>query len=340
MRTRLFLSLALAALAAAHAPRGVGQEAAGQGQSAQTEQSAAWSRYTYRGEEFSAELPGMPTVFNTYRVRAGRSVSDAEGVRVFSLYSDGVVYFVVAYDGPRKSEPLDTFAANLRGAWGLAPKGDLTLAGFEGRAYDVVGAQRGRITYDLYGEGRVFRAKRHAYLALAFSDEAGRPEVARFLDAFTLDESPAGERIAEEEPVPRFVPPQTQPGTQPGAVIGPGRGGDTGGGEENLKLAGPEGAMTGPLTEKRFVRKARIVYKPEPPYTEEARRKRVNGTVRLRAVLSSNGRVTAIEPLSWLPNGLTESAIRVARHMVFFPAVKDGRPVSQYVTLEYNFNVY
>jgi TonB family protein len=87
-------------------------------------------------------------------------------------------------------------------------------------------------------------------------------------------------------------------------------------------------------------RRAMIVYKPEPGYTEEARKKGVSGTVVLRAVLSPDGTVTDIEPIKWLPNGLTERAIRVARQMRFFPAMKGGQPVSQSVTLEYNFNVY
>jgi outer membrane biosynthesis protein TonB len=50
--------------------------------------------------------------------------------------------------------------------------------------------------------------------------------------------------------------------------------------------------------------------------------------------------VTNIEPVTWLSDGLTERAVRAARQMRFFPVLKDGRPVSQYITLEYYFNVY
>jgi hypothetical protein len=45
-------------------------------------------------------------------------------------------------------------------------------------------------------------------------------------------------------------------------------------------------------------------------------------------------------PLATLPEGLTEQAIEAARDIEFKPASKDGRPVSQYVTVEYNFNIY
>ncbi|MDT5269690.1 MAG: hypothetical protein QOH49_1876 [Acidobacteriota bacterium] len=313
LKLRVLLCLILAAHASAHAPLAAGQTQL----QPEPAQAAVWSRYTYPGEEFSVELPGVPAVFHTVRGINGSPFGGEERGRVFSLYHDGVIYFVAAYDAPRSSESFDFFAVELRGAWRLEPKGPLTLGGFEGRSYSVVGSQRGRLTYDLHGEGRVFRTKRHAYLALAFSDEKGRAEVGRFLDSFALEASPAGQPAVEEEPIPRFVPPQTPPD----ATLRPGRGGP----------AEPLGAGD---------RRAIVVYKPEPGYTEEARRKGVSGKVILRAALSPDGSVTDIEPIKWLPNGLTERAIRTARRMRFFPARKGGQPVSQFITLEYNFNVY
>ena len=65
LRTRVLLYLILAALACA--PHAAGQEPAAQTQPAPA-QAASWTRYTYTGEEFSAELPGMPTVYHTTRV--------------------------------------------------------------------------------------------------------------------------------------------------------------------------------------------------------------------------------------------------------------------------------
>ena len=311
---RVLRSLVLLAFVCACA-----QPAAGQSGSAQ---AAAWSRYTYPGEEFSVELPGAPTVFNTHRSGGPRADRDIR-VRVFSLYHERVIYFLVAYDEPRSSESDEFFAAYLRGAWRLEPKGELKLGGVKGHAYNVVGTQRGRLTYDLRGEGRVFRTKRHAYLALALTDEDGRPEVARFLNSLALKSNPTDERIAEEEPVARYVPPPTPERTL--TLSGdPADEEPAGGAERKLKLA----------------RRASIVYKPEPPYTEEARKNRVKGMVRLAVVLHSSGRVTDFRVVKGLPNGLTESAIRIARQMRFFPAEMDGQPVSQWVTLEYNFNIY
>ena len=87
-------------------------------------------------------------------------------------------------------------------------------------------------------------------------------------------------------------------------------------------------------------RKAQILNKPEPFYTEAARKNQVSGTVRLRLILSASGQVEGITPLSSLPDGLTEKAVEAARKISFTPAEKDGRKVSQYVTIEYNFNIY
>jgi TonB family protein len=94
------------------------------------------------------------------------------------------------------------------------------------------------------------------------------------------------------------------------------------------------------FTGREVTQKARILAKPEPSYTEWARRFSVTGTVRLRFVLRPSGKVERITPVNRLPHGLTQAAIEAARRIKFAPAMKDGRPVSQYVTFEYNFNIY
>jgi TonB family protein len=94
------------------------------------------------------------------------------------------------------------------------------------------------------------------------------------------------------------------------------------------------------MSSKEVSVKARILSKPEPQYSPEARSKQTTGTVLLRAILAANGQVVGIRVLSGLPNGLTEQAIYAARRIKFVPALKDGQPVSTFVQLEYNFNLY
>ena len=83
-----------------------------------------------------------------------------------------------------------------------------------------------------------------------------------------------------------------------------------------------------------------VVAKPEPTYTEDARRHEITGTIVIRCVFGSSGAVTNIVAMSKLPDGLTEKAIAAAQQIRFIPAIKDGKFVSMYMQLEYNFNLY
>jgi TonB family protein len=129
-----------------------------------------------------------------------------------------------------------------------------------------------------------------------------------------------------------------------GGGLGPGRGGNIGGGDRNDGGGGPGGGGGGGydkiFTGKDVTTKARLLAKPEPQYTEDARKNQVTGTVVLKVVFASNGSVTNIRTVSGLPYGLTERAIAAARQIKFVPATKDGHQVSMWMQLEYNFNLY
>lgn len=129
-----------------------------------------------------------------------------------------------------------------------------------------------------------------------------------------------------------------------GGGIGPGRGGNIGGGDRNDGGGGPGGGGGGGydriFTGKDVTTKARLISKPEPQYTEDARKNQITGTVVLKVVFASNGSVTNIRTVSGLPYGLTERAIAAARQIKFVPATKDGHQVSMWMQLEYNFNLY
>jgi TonB family protein len=113
-------------------------------------------------------------------------------------------------------------------------------------------------------------------------------------------------------------------------------GGSGTGCRSNIGRASSEGR---PFPAQDVDQKARILARPEPRYTEEARANSVTGTVVLRAVFSASGEVTNVHLVSGLPDGLTEKAVEAAFGIKFLPAVKDGRPVSQYIQIEYNFSL-
>lgn len=102
---------------------------------------------------------------------------------------------------------------------------------------------------------------------------------------------------------------------------------------------GGDGALN-LYTGKDVTTKAKVLRKPEPAYTDAAKYHQLTGTVVLRCIFGANGRVFGFHVVYGLPDGLTEMSIRAARKIKFIPATKDGRPVSMWMQVEYNFNLY
>ncbi len=133
-----------------------------------------------------------------------------------------------------------------------------------------------------------------------------------------------------------------------GPGVGPGRDGNMGGGPKGPGGGGKGGAPNGDdpddpnrvYNPRDLTERARVISKPEPQYTEEARRADITGTVILRVVFSKTGEVTNIHAVQPLGGGLTEKAIAAARQIRFVPARRNGQAVSMYMQLEYNFNLY
>ena len=114
-----------------------------------------------------------------------------------------------------------------------------------------------------------------------------------------------------------------------------------------LEALGAHARMLGEQDPRRAVflaseldRKAVITYKPEPGFTEEARQNNTKGRAKLRAVLTREGTVEHIFVLRSLPDGLTDNCVEAARRIRFEPALKGGTAVSQFIILEYHFNIY
>lgn len=130
--------------------------------------------------------------------------------------------------------------------------------------------------------------------------------------------------------------------------VGPGDDGGIGGGPKGPPGGGGIGGSDGNnpddpdrvYSATHVTERARVIVKPEPQYTEDARKNQITGSVVLRVVFSRSGEVTNIRAINPLPFGLTERAIAAARLIRFRPATKDGRPVNVSMQLEYNFNLY
>lgn len=134
-----------------------------------------------------------------------------------------------------------------------------------------------------------------------------------------------------------------------GTGVGPGNKSNMGDGDGNPGCCGPGGGPNGKTPNNDIDRvfrvpevttRARVLSKPEPQYTEEARRAQITGTIILSVVFSRGGQVIDIRAVQPLCCGLTEKAIAAARQIRFVPATREGQPVSVRMQLEYNFNLY
>jgi TonB family protein len=303
------------------------------------EEKAAWEKYTANGEEFSVLMPEPPgmiarTTCLDYRCNTKRQEY------VYAAYSDGGVYLVTSYQNPKRREPFDAIINDsldsLKGAFEVVFQGETKLKEFAGKKYLLTSKSGG------YDRMMTFYLTRdHVYEVAAVNEKRDDPSIQKFFASFAPGDKTGkdigkGARAAEI-----FTPPVSKPvAPKPAATPDRNIPGVTGGGVG--PAVGNGGGVGGPQIFKpnEVMRKATIVLKASPEYTEEARRKRVTGTVTLQLVLTSAGSITNIRIVSGLPYGLTEKAVGAARKIYFIPAIKDGKRVSQYVRVEYNFNIY
>ena len=85
--------------------------------------------------------------------------------------------------------------------------------------------------------------------------------------------------------------------------------------------------------------KAHVTARPEATYTKEARRLGVQGVVTLRVLILADGKLDRVRVVRRLPFGLTENAVFAACQIKAKPAMKAGKEVSQWVTVDYAFRL-
>jgi TonB family protein len=78
---------------------------------------------------------------------------------------------------------------------------------------------------------------------------------------------------------------------------------------------------------------------PSAPSSELSRRARVNGTILLSAIVTTNGEVTSVYVLKRLPLGLTRDLVNTVRTWKFNPAIKDGKPIAARIEIEVTYKM-
>ncbi|PYX99337.1 MAG: hypothetical protein DMG63_09115 [Acidobacteria bacterium] len=115
-------------------------------------------------------------------------------------------------------------------------------------------------------------------------------------------------------------------GSGAGGGVGPGSGGGYGGGVFRPGIGG----VTAP----------RAIYKPDPEYSEEARKAKYQGKVVLGLIVDASGRPRGLKVEHGLGMGLDEKALEAVRTWKFEPAEKDGKPVAVAISVEVEFRLF
>lgn len=186
------------------------------------------------------------------------------------------------------------------------------------RSLESVGRQYRFTARRVPGLVRVHTSGTEAFALVALNALESDADARRFLESFAI-------RSSSPEA-------QAGPGTGTGEGIGTGR-------DVNSDETAPLD-LNRPVPSRRLTERVRILEKPVPGYTEEARQFSINGVIVLRALFSATGEVQNITVVRRLPHGLTEQTIAAARGIRFTPATVEGRAVSTYVTLQYDFSLY
>lgn len=166
---------------------------------------------------------------------------------------------------------------------------------------------------------------------------AARPMEAELILPPAID-APAPEPVAEL----RWGDPR---GAKGPASSGPG--GPAGIGNERGRSVGNDGGPGDGSASPRVpvywisgeVSAPKLIHKMDPEYSEEARKAKVQGTVRMEIAVGEDGRVGEIRVTGPLGLGQDERAVEAVRRWRFRPGMRMGRPVPVRATVEVNFRL-
>lgn len=282
-------------------------------------QNLEWVEVAPAVESFHASMPNQPKVeAESVGAVSGHRYVALTGVAIYTIWSLRNINYLTNQD---TDEYLDATAELLwegllkharekldakdRLFAGMNYERELRTEGLPGREYTLT-------VGDVTGTTEFFVARERIYILLAMGKPGGDWPREKFFASF---------RTSLNLPdTPAVAPSRSGPG---------------------VPEASPNATDSNRIFSGREVdQKVRVLEKPEPTYTESARKFGVEGRVTIRCVFSKNGAVTDLYVVQRLPHGLTQKAVAAGRAIRFTPAVKDGQPVSMWMELQYNFHLY
>ena len=82
-----------------------------------------------------------------------------------------------------------------------------------------------------------------------------------------------------------------------------------------------------------------VISQVQPEYSEEARAARLEGVVKLEAIIHEDGSIQVLDVLQSLGFGLDEKAIEALEQWKFRPGMRNGEPVAVSMNIEVAFNL-
>jgi TonB family protein len=140
-----------------------------------------------------------------------------------------------------------------------------------------------------------------------------------------------------DEPAPKE---SDSRGSGTGGGVGSGTGTGLGKGDGSGIGEGSGGGMGGgPYRPGSGVMPPRLLREVKAGYTEDARRRNLEGAVVLEIVVRRDGTVSDVRVISGLGSGLNERAVAAVRQWRFAPATRLGQPVDVIVEVEVEFKL-
>ncbi|MGI8466955.1 MAG: energy transducer TonB [Pyrinomonadaceae bacterium] len=264
-----------------------------------------WEKYKVKENNVSVLLPKMPVLVESSNICAG------ESIKRYGVYADKVIYGMNIYSKSNDAPP--PYCPSNQGKFNA----DRFLDRIEQVKKEIKATDEASLTQDgleltkIKGEYLTcwlvddLKNNRWFELYVVGAEETNQMAV-NFVKSFKIENKPEGIEIKN-------------------------------GSEQTL---GDEQISDEGETSETVDKKMYIYLKPFAKYTEEARRKRVQGTVLLKITFFANGSIGDITPVKELPNGLTEQAIAAAKKIVFIPRIEKGKPQISIKQVEYSFSIY
>ena len=235
-------------------------------------------------------------------------------MRLISCYRDGALLNVEIYE----SRWAKSAAGVLRKNLGIGGE-DLDV----GKDFFAVGQIEEKEDHTL--ARRVVGSERKVYLITAAARETANETMRTFLDSV---------RFAGDDAVHKNKKPDAD------AVL-----------ISSLETRVPEvvteketneksSAAEEPSKEDQTLKKMIILSIPRPSYTDAARKKRTSGRSALRLTFGAEGRITRLQVVHGLPDGLMRETVIAALRIKFLPPERGGVPSSVTRQIQYNFGIY